>query len=92
MEQYRSIEISKLFRDVSFDESIDFQAQLFDALIKEGCFIKTDPYILALEFFSPIFLIFYKFDKNAESQQEAKDLFLRHIKHFNKIYSIRKDD
>ena len=36
-----------------------------------GCFKKTDPYILALEFFSPIFLIFYKYGSDPESLAEA---------------------
>jgi hypothetical protein len=58
-------------------------------LIDAGCFIKTDPYILALEFFAPIFLIFYKFGGDPESLIKAKDLFLRHIEHFNKTYGVR---
>ncbi|MEL7570374.1 MAG: TetR/AcrR family transcriptional regulator, partial [Eubacteriaceae bacterium] len=54
IEQYRSEDIAKLFRKISFDDSIEYQAQLFEALIKTGCFIEVDPYILAIEFFSPI--------------------------------------
>lgn len=90
IEQYRSDEIAMLFRKISFNESLDFQAQLFCALINQGCFIKTDPYILALEFFSPIFLIFYKYGNDSESLREAKTLFMRHIDHFNKIYGTNQ--
>lgn len=90
IEQYRSDEIAKLFRRISFDESIEFQARLFEALMSAGCFIKTDPFILALEFFSPIFLIFYKYGNDSESLKEAKNLFLRHIEHFNKIYGANE--
>jgi AcrR family transcriptional regulator len=86
IEQYRNPDIGTLFRQVSFDESIDFQAQLFAALMEAGCFIKTDPYILALEFFSPIFLIFYKYGNDPESLSKAKELFMRHIDHFNTTY------
>jgi len=86
IEQYRSEDIAKLFRKISFDDSIEYQAQLFDALIKTGCFIEVDPYILAIEFFSPIFLIFYKYDNKNEELQNAKKLFLRHIDNFNKVY------
>ena len=88
IEQYRNPDIALLFRQISFDDSINFQAQLFGALMEAGCFIKTDPYILALEFFSPIFLIFYKYGSDLESLSEAKALFLRHIDHFNEIYGI----
>lgn len=86
IEQYRSEDIAKLFRKISFDDSIEYQAQLFEALIKTGCFIEVDPYILAIEFFSPIFLIFYKYDNKNEELQNAKKLFLRHIDNFNKVY------
>jgi len=90
IEQYRSPYLAELFRKISFEESLEFQAQLFKGLMDAGCFIKTDPYILALEFFSPIFLIFYKYDKDPESIQKGKDLFLRHITHFNKMYGTQQ--
>jgi AcrR family transcriptional regulator len=90
IEQYRSPALAELFRKVSFDESLDFQAKLFEGLINAGNFVKTDPYILALEFFSPIFLIFYKYDKDPESIKRGKDLFLKHIAHFNKIYGTQQ--
>ena len=91
IEQYRSDRIKKLFRELSFDSSIDFQAKLFNEMIKAGCFIETDPYILAMEFFSPIYLIFCKYDNTAEGLIEAKELFIRHINHFNNIYGVKKN-
>jgi AcrR family transcriptional regulator len=92
IEQYRSDHIARLFRKISFDDSIEFQAQLFGALMDAGSFIKTDPHILALEFFSPIFLIFYKYGNDPESIKEAKQLFLRHIDHFNRIYGAKRQE
>lgn len=90
IEQYRSEHLADLFRKVSFEESLEFQATLFKGLMDAGSFIQTDPYILALEFFSPIFLIFYKYDKDAESIRQGKALFLRHIAHFNQIYGVKQ--
>lgn len=91
IEQYRSPEIRKLYRDVSFDQAIDFQSTLFAALIEAGCFVKTDPYLLAMAFFAPIFLIFYKYDNNQQSLGEAKELFNRHIAHFNETYGVKAE-
>ena len=88
IEQYRNASISKLYRDLSFDDAINFQSELFASLMKVGCFIKTDPYMLAMAFFSPIFLIFYKYDNNEQSLAEAKSMFIRHIEHFNDTYGI----
>jgi hypothetical protein len=89
IEQYRDSEIATIFRKTSFDDSLDFQAQLFREFMKQGGFVETDPYILAVEFYSPIFLIFYKFDTDTESLKAAKNLFERHIDHFVSTYGIK---
>lgn len=89
IEQYRNPHIAERFRKISFDDSIEFQARLFTELMHEGCFIQTDPYQMALAFFSPIFLIFYKFDHDAAGIAAAKDMFLKHIDHFNKTYGVK---
>ena len=84
IEQYRNEKLAKLYRAFSFDDSITYQTQLFGAMMQAGCFVEADPYILALEFFSPIFLIFYKYDM--DQMDEAKALFMRHIRHFSETY------
>jgi len=88
IEQYRNPAVGKVYRDLSFDEALAFQTQLFSALIEADCFIKTDPAMMALAFFSPIFLIFYKFDNNEQSLAQARILFDRHIIHFNQTYGM----
>lgn len=90
IEQFRSKELAKLYREISFDSSLEFQSQLFAVLIKEGLLIKADPYVLALEFFAPIFLVFYKFDNDEKGFMQAKKLIAQHVQHFNQIYSTRK--
>jgi AcrR family transcriptional regulator len=92
IEQYRDERIAKLFRKISFDDSIEFQAKLFEKLIEEGSFIKADPLVMAVEFFSPIFLIFYRYDHDAKSIGEAKELFLKHIEQFNKNYGTHHQE
>jgi len=87
MEQYRSAEIARLYRMISFEAGLEYQARLFGAFMEAGLFRKADPDILALEFLSPVFLIFYKYDNNAEGLPEARELFVRHIDHFNQTYS-----
>jgi len=86
IEQYRNEKLGSLFRELSFDGALGFQSMLFAALMEAGCFQKCDPEMLALSFFAPIFLIFYKFDNNEQSIEEAKQYFLRHVEHFNKTY------
>lgn len=86
IEQYRSERLADLFRRISFEDSLAFQARLFEKLMAEGCFIKADPEVMALEFFAPIFLIFYKYNHDAEHIREAKELFQKHIEQFNRLY------
>ena len=88
IEQYRSEELAQLYRRISFDDSINYQSILFGALMQAGFLRKTDPYVLALNFFAPIYLLFYKYDNREESLKEAKELFLRHVRHFQNTYSI----
>jgi len=88
MEQYRSAGVRDMFREISFEAGLAYQASLFGAFMKAGLFKKADPDILALEFLSPVFLIFYKFDNDAEGLPRARELFLRHIDHFNRTYTM----
>ena len=87
IEQYRSEYLAQVFRQISFDASLDYQAALFTRMMQEGCFTETDPYLMAMAFYAPIFLIFYKFDNSEQSLKEARALFERHLKHFVSMYS-----
>jgi AcrR family transcriptional regulator len=91
IEQYRNPEISRIYRDVSFDSALDFQSKLFEVMMGAGAFIQCDPYAMALAFFAPIFLLFYKFDNDETSLNEARALFLRHIRNFNTVYGARQE-
>lgn len=92
MEQYRDEKTAKMYREISFNAALDYQSKLFEVLIAADCFIEADPYILALEFFAPAFLIFYKFDNNEQSLEEARDLFQRHVVHFNSVYVKKQEE
>lgn len=86
IEQYRNPELGRLFRKVSFEDALEFQAGLFAAFMKEGFMMEADPYMVAMAFFSPIFLIFYKYDNDEASLPEARQMFIRHIEHFGRAY------
>ena len=87
MEQYRNKELAQMYRLISFDAALDYQAGLFAAMMDADCVVRTDPYLLALEFFAPIFLIFYKFDNDEESLAQARELFTKHVAHFCRTYT-----
>lgn len=90
IEQYRDAEAARRYRENAFDAALTYQTELFRALIEEGLFRRVDPYLLALAFYSPIFLLFYKFDATPEGHAQAKALFLRHIEQFVRTYAIQE--
>jgi AcrR family transcriptional regulator len=92
IEQYRNDRLAQLFRKISFDDSIEFQTRLFEKMIAEGCFIEADPQVMAMQFFSPIFLIFYKYDHDKESIRKGKELFRKHIDQFNQVYGVEAQE
>ena len=46
----------------------------------------SSPEVMALQFFSPIFLLLNKYDGIAEKEKEAKEILGKHIEQFDMIY------
>jgi hypothetical protein len=89
IEQYRGEKQAALFRAISFENSLAFQTRLFQAMIGAGYFKPGDPAMMALEFYAPVFLIFYKFDGDAAGVAQAKELIMRHARHFSRTYAAQ---
>ena len=88
IEQFRDPELGQLFRKNSFEDSLAYQAQIFQAMMDAGYFVKGDPQMVALAFFSPIFLLFYRCDGSEGSMNEARAQFVRHVQHFQRMYAV----
>lgn len=79
------MENARLFRDVSFEAAIAYQTRLFAAMMDAGFFEKGDPEVLALEFFAPVFLLFYRYDSTPEGVSKA----MRHVRQFAQMHGPR---
>ncbi|MBE6072146.1 MAG: TetR/AcrR family transcriptional regulator [Clostridium butyricum] len=86
IEQFKNKKASELFNNLFIDNILNIQRDLFKELIDEKIFINIDPYILALKFYSPVFLLFYK-DKNLSNQDIT--ILQQHILDFKHYYSMR---
>jgi hypothetical protein len=84
IEQFRNPQIGALYKEVCMASALRYQSALFSAMMEAGSLQKDDPELVALSFYAPCFLILYKF--SPEDFEEAKALFLRHIRHFGNIY------
>lgn len=90
LEQFRHSEAKKILREFLMDGALKYQTALFEKMIENGYFKKVDSEVLALQFYSPIFLLLCKYDSEPEKESEALSLLERHVDTFDATY--RKED
>ena len=86
IEKYKNKEIERIYREVYIDSAISYQTDLFDEMIRQGFMRQADPLIMAIQFFSPIFLLLNKYESIPEKENEAVEILEKHIEQFYKIY------
>ncbi len=91
IEQYSNSEVSKLFKEIFIDSVLEYEAKLFSELIKKGHFKNGDPYIMALQFYSPLFLLLFKYDSATQDLDSLNELINNHIITFAQRYVKRGD-
>lgn len=91
VEQYRSTHVGEVFQNFLLDGVLSFQQNLFDSMMKQGGFVRCDPYIMALHFYSPIFLLLCKYDCLPDKEDEALETLEKHVRQFSALYNKRLD-
>ena len=86
-EQYRNSAAGDVFRSMFIDGALEYQTDLFKALIEQGEFIDADPEIIALHFYSPIFLLLQSYDETQE--QTIMQKLKKHVSQFSRLYVRR---
>lgn len=83
IEQFNNSKIANLYSKLFIDDVLNFQSKTFECLMASNILIKKDPYTLALQFYSPVFLLFYKHDSVTD-----KDIISlkKHITEFKEVY------
>ena len=83
IEQFNNSKIANLYSKLFIDDVLNFQSKIFECLMASNILIKKDPYTLALQFYSPVFLLFYKHDSVTD-----KDIISlkKHITEFKEVY------
>ena len=86
IEQFNRPELAALYRKIFISDILEYESNLFDYLMKKNILIKNDPYILALQFYSPIFLLLYNEEQiNKEDYETIK----KHILQFKDTYIMK---
>ena len=86
MEQYRNETIGNLYRELYFENVLKHLTQIFKGLIDSGIIISVAPDIVALHFYSPIFLLLTRYDKQTINEANALQELGNHVKQFRQIY------
>ena len=95
IEQYSNKEIGEIFRYVFIDRVLETQRQVLQKFIDSGRFIRGDAYTMALHFYSPVFLLLYKYDNCPENEEQAIKALKMHASQYNAIYrrkSIEREE
>ncbi len=95
IEQYGNKEIGETFRNVFIDRILETQRQVLQKFIDSGRFIQGDAYTMALHFYSPVFLLLYKYDNCPENEEQAIMELKMHASQYNAIYrrnSIEREE
>lgn len=89
IEQFRSTSAGDVFQNFFIDGAIGFESTLFKDMISKGAFIDCDSYVMALHFYSPIFLLLSKYGRilSAEEESEALEILKRHVRQFSLLYA-----
>ena len=86
IEQYKNEEIYEIYRTIFFEQSIDHQAELFAEMIRQGTFVETDPEVVAMNFYTPIYFLLSKYNGREANIEEALEILDRQIAEFYRLY------
>ena len=86
IEQFTNKELAELFSNQYINEPLKYQTGLFQMILMQGRMKKEDEQIMALQFYSPIYLLLTLCDREPGREEEALRLLEKHIRQFNRMY------
>ena len=86
IEQFSNKELAELFSNQYINEPLKYQTGLFQMILMQGQMKNEDAQIMALHFYSPIYLLLTLCDREPQREGEALHLLEKHIRQFNRMY------
>lgn len=86
IEQFSNPELAKLFSNQYINGPLTYQTGLFQMILMQGKMKKEEEGIMALQFYSPIYLLLTLCDREPHREKEALQLLEKHIRQFNRMY------
>lgn len=92
IEQYKNQDAAETFRTWFTDVAIQFQTALFTEMIRQGYFREGPPHTIALQFYSPFYLLLCQYDIMPGKEEEALAILMEHIEQFAAIYQPQSEE
>lgn len=86
LEKFKNKDAEEIYRKIFIDTAISYQSKLFSEMMRQGYLKDVDPEIMALQFFSPIFVLLNKYDGIPHRENEALEILGKHIDQFDLLY------
>lgn len=86
IEQSRNSSLASLYQKLFINSILEYESKFFRYLISQNILLNKDPYILALEFYSPIFLLLHNKDTISRANYERVE---KHILNFKETYCMK---
>lgn len=91
IEQFHHPELAALFSKQYMDDALQYQSAMFEILCKRGVLKGENPYIMALQFYAPIYALLTMCDREPHREAELTALLEQHIRQFAGIYSKEEE-
>ncbi|MFV0394159.1 MAG: TetR/AcrR family transcriptional regulator [Coprobacillaceae bacterium] len=86
IEQYKNTAVGKIFRDAIINNGLEYITNIFNKLIDCKYYQDIDSSIMAIQFYSPLYLLLCKYDGLENQYNEALSLLEKHIIQFDSMY------
>ena len=90
LEQYRNPEMAELYHSCIVDGPVDYMRSIFGEMTASGVLADVDPELLALEFYSPMFLLIGASDIKQDRKKHL-DMLNRHMEQFISCYGRKEN-
>lgn len=86
IEQYHSPKLASLYTQQYFDAPLSYQSIMLGMLSQAGVLKNEDARMMAMHFYTPLYMLLNLCDCQPEREEEALLLLEQHIRQFNRMY------
>lgn len=86
IEHLKNHELNGKFKGMFIEKTLSYQSEVFRKLINDGKVNGINPDIMAIHFYSPIFMLIFRYDSEDDKFDDALNLIKKHIEEFFRLY------